>query len=211
MATKPPKRYTLSPDAVARLGRVVRKVEASGGSSGGGWHPYRGDDASDPILIGKTLAEWKKDEEADIVLYQDGGFPISPEQKITACLNRFADIPADRFVALAQREGGRWYVVEAEGVRSQVVVGTFKGNWNAGGGQAVTSIGSDRGVYEAVNYLFPILAGPDGMTVTIAQGLDGWFLVSINLEQLTGFERSEQQVLGHSAGGSMRWFSVTEC
>jgi len=118
MATKPPKRYTLSPDAVARLGRVVRKVEAGGGSSGGGWHPYRGDDGGDAIRICRTQFSWGKGTLSDLVLMEGGAAggetDSLPQVIIKGAVNLFADVEAGKAVAIASAGNGRWYLIAAE-------------------------------------------------------------------------------------------------
>ena len=72
----------------------------------------------DPIRIGKTSSAWEKGTLATITLYESGSPPYetadSPPETIANCVNKFADVPNDKWVALARAENGRWYLIAAE-------------------------------------------------------------------------------------------------
>ena len=72
----------------------------------------------DPIRIGKTTAQWLKGALATITLYENGTPPnetaASPAETLADCVNKFADVPSDKWVALAKGKNGSWYLIAAE-------------------------------------------------------------------------------------------------
>lgn len=75
-------------------------------------------DDGDPIRIGKTTAQWNKGTLATITLYE-GGTPPSetandPAETIEDAVNKFADVPMNKWVALAKAANGSWYMIAAE-------------------------------------------------------------------------------------------------
>lgn len=71
-----------------------------------------------PIRLGKTTAEWKKGTLATIDLYEEGTPPnetaASPEETLEECVNKFADIEAEKWVIVAKAANGSWYLISAE-------------------------------------------------------------------------------------------------
>ncbi len=76
-----------------------------------------GDDG-DPVRIGKTTASWDKGSLATITLYENGTPPnetaTSPAETLADCVNKFGDVQADKWVALARAANGSWYLIAAE-------------------------------------------------------------------------------------------------
>lgn len=75
-------------------------------------------DDGDPIRIGKTTAQWSKGTLATITLYEAGTPPgetaNSPAETIEDAVNKFADVPNNKWVALARAANGSWYLIAAE-------------------------------------------------------------------------------------------------
>lgn len=76
-----------------------------------------GDDG-DPIRIGKTSSIWGKDSVATITLYESGSPPnettATPAKTLEGCVNKFATVLADKWVAVARAANGSWYLIAAE-------------------------------------------------------------------------------------------------
>lgn len=73
----------------------------------------------DPVRLGKTTAAWAKGTLADIELYEEGTpgdeTAKSPTPEILEdCVNKFADIGADKWVIVARGGNGAWYLISAE-------------------------------------------------------------------------------------------------
>lgn len=100
-----------------RIGNVVRAAERAGATGVGDYHPFMGDDA-DPVRLGKTTAAWNKGTLATIDLYEDGTPPNetkkAPVETLEDCVNKFADVKADKWVIVARAGNGRWYLISAE-------------------------------------------------------------------------------------------------
>jgi hypothetical protein len=75
-----------------------------------------GSDDGDPIRIGKTIAVWAKDTVANIALYESGTPPneTSSSAALEDCVNKFATVGCDKWVAVARAANGRWYLIAAE-------------------------------------------------------------------------------------------------
>lgn len=80
------------------------------------FRPPGGD--GDPIRIGKTIASWSKGTLADIEIRESGTPPAEeaddPPQMLEDVVNKFGDVPADRWVAVALAGNGHWYLIAAE-------------------------------------------------------------------------------------------------
>jgi hypothetical protein len=74
-----------------------------------------GDDG-DPIRIGKTTATWTKGTLATVTLYESGTPPseTAADQTLPQCVNKFADVPSGKWVAVARAANGSWYLIAAE-------------------------------------------------------------------------------------------------
>jgi len=104
-------------DAAERVAKVVRRVEGEPAGGGAGWYPYRGDDG-EPVRLGKTTAAWTKGTLATITLYEKGTPPNetaeTPATTLKDCVNKFANVAADKWVMVAMGVNGRWYLITAE-------------------------------------------------------------------------------------------------
>lgn len=105
-------------ESARRIQRVVQRIE--GGSRDIPPLPLRtaSDDGGDPIRVGKTTASWDKGTLATVTLYENGTPPnetaTSPAETLADCVNKFADVQADKWVALARAANGSWYLIAAE-------------------------------------------------------------------------------------------------
>lgn len=76
------------------------------------------DDGGDPIRLGKTTAQWLKGTLATITLYENGTPPnetaASPAETLADCVNKFADVPSGKWVAVAKAANDSWYLIAAE-------------------------------------------------------------------------------------------------
>lgn len=75
-----------------------------------------GDD--EPLRLGKTTAQWTKGAVATITLYESGTpgneVTASPAETLEGCINKFGDVPANKWVAVMRGPFGRWYLIAAE-------------------------------------------------------------------------------------------------
>lgn len=90
---------TIDEASPLRFGKVV---DTPGGSS---------------LKLGKVTAAWNKNSLRHVVVYS-GGTALSetsatPPVTLENCVNKFADVQADRWVMVG-RTNGRWYLVSAE-------------------------------------------------------------------------------------------------
>ena len=77
-----------------------------------------GDDGGGPVRLGKTGSEWPKGTLSDIDVHEAGTPPSetanSPTETIENCVNKFANVGADKWVIVAQAGNGHWYLISAE-------------------------------------------------------------------------------------------------
>lgn len=103
--------YTLTPASAKKLSAVVDQVSAMEPPNEQRWHNYRAPSAQSKaplkLIIGKTGAAWAKGGVANINVY--AGNPLVATGGTVAAMNLFADIEADRWVAVL---GG--YLISAE-------------------------------------------------------------------------------------------------
>lgn len=68
------------------------------------------------IRLGKTTGSWAKGTLANIVLYEEGTAlnETNNGQTLGNCVNKFATVSANKWVALARGPGGRHYLIAAE-------------------------------------------------------------------------------------------------
>lgn len=120
VANKGKRPTTLTRNAVKRIGRAVnayergdrnihpRKFRSYGGGGGEG----------EPVRLGKTTEAWNKNTLATIELYEEGD-PLDEQKKTPAetiedCVNKFANIAANKWVLVALAGNGSYYVFAAE-------------------------------------------------------------------------------------------------
>lgn len=109
----------VSRESMRRIGRVVQHYEHGERNRGGLPLPRAwGADGGDPIRIGKTTATWDKGTLATIELYEEGTPPSegkkTPAETIEECVNKFATVQANKWVAVAKAGNGSWYLIAAE-------------------------------------------------------------------------------------------------
>jgi hypothetical protein len=70
------------------------------------------------IKLGKTTAAWNKGTLATIELYEEGTPPNetkkTPADTIQNCVNKFANVAANKWVIVARSGVGYWYLISAE-------------------------------------------------------------------------------------------------
>lgn len=102
--------YTLTPQSAKKIAETIDMVQGRQ-SSQEGWYPYRSVRrqrvAGASIIIGKTTALWAKGSSATVAVW--AGDPLADTGTTTTAMNLFADLEADRWVALL---GG--YLISAE-------------------------------------------------------------------------------------------------
>lgn len=116
-ANKGDKGGLVSRSSMERIGRAVAAYERGDRNRKPQAMPRAwGDD--DPIRIGKTTATWDKGTLATIELYEGGTPPSetasSPAETIEDCVNKFATVQANKWVAVAKAGNGSWYLIAAE-------------------------------------------------------------------------------------------------
>lgn len=107
----------ITQESARRIQRVVQRIEGGDRNTHAPPLPTAFDDG-DPIRIGKTTSAWNKGTIADIEVRESGTPPNetagSPVETMEDCVNKFADVPADKWVAVARAGNGRWYLIAAE-------------------------------------------------------------------------------------------------
>lgn len=121
IANKGKRPTTLTRGAVKRIARSVNAYERgdrdipprkfrSYGVGGG--------DGGEPVRLGKTTAVWNKGDVAKIDLYEEGEPGIeakaSPAETLEFCVNKFANVQADKWVIVALAGNDAWYLIAAE-------------------------------------------------------------------------------------------------
>jgi hypothetical protein len=100
------------PDGAARI------LYRESGGAGTKWCIVRLGDGDDPVRIGKTAGVWLKNSLASINLHEEGApggeTPKSPPDTLPNCVNKFADVDADKWVVVARGPFRAWYLVWAE-------------------------------------------------------------------------------------------------
>lgn len=108
----------VSRESMRRIGRVVQHYEHGERNRGGLPLSTAWGDDGDPIRIGKTTAVWAKGTLATITLYEEGTPPSetakSPPETLADCVNKFANVLADKWVSVARAQNGSWYLIAAE-------------------------------------------------------------------------------------------------
>ena len=106
--------------AAERIANVVRLVE-QGDRDGTALRFGKVVDAHAPggsaLKLGKVTAAWNKNSLRHVVVYS-GGTALSetaatPPVTLENCVNKFADVQADRWVIVG-KTSGRWYLISAE-------------------------------------------------------------------------------------------------
>ena len=112
--TKP---VAFSEDGARRVIAATKAHEAGNRDMPGIRFRDTGDDG-DQIRIGKTTAEWGKGNLGTVTLYENGNPPYettaNPPTTLTAVVNKFANVSANKWVALGRGINGAWYLIAAE-------------------------------------------------------------------------------------------------
>lgn len=103
--------------AAQRIAKTVRTVEQGDRNQPGITfdHPIPSSPGRS-MRLGKTTATWTKGTLATIALWESGTAPneTSSSRTIADCVNKFATVAANKWVALARGPGGRHYLIAAE-------------------------------------------------------------------------------------------------
>lgn len=116
-------KYFIGPQLLGDIRQTVSRVSAMPQGSRIGKIPTRLQDMRPPgggggaLKLGKTTAAWAKGTFLSVVEYNEGGALTetvsSPPSIIENCVNKFADVEANRWVMIG-RANNRWYLVAAE-------------------------------------------------------------------------------------------------
>jgi hypothetical protein len=89
---------------------------------------------------------------------------------------------------------------------------TFSGEWGVNSTAVVTFVQAPTATVNATNLTWP-LSGCTQSTTTCIVGKEGtnWWLITPSLPSLQGFSSGNIQMLGHSAGGCLRWYDIATC
>ncbi|NBW09332.1 MAG: hypothetical protein EBR82_15035 [Caulobacteraceae bacterium] len=112
------KGYQFGPVLTDRIISVVRRVDGEPYTASRIPRPTRFEEmptVGGSIRIGKTTALWSKNTLATITLYESGTPPneTAGGGTLENCVNKFANIPANKWVMLASLNG-HFYVIAAE-------------------------------------------------------------------------------------------------
>lgn len=119
-----PERYFVGPNLRDKLREVIARVDGMPAAAGGGGkipvvhQEIPRPSTAYPVRLGKTSSAWSKGTLASIRLF-DTGTPPSEVENVTNselenCMNRFADVGADKWVMVAKASNGSWYLISAE-------------------------------------------------------------------------------------------------
>lgn len=118
-------RVTFTRPAAERIAKVVRSVEQGSRDCGPLEYIDSGSGVGSAVKVGKTTAAWFKNSVSSIALVYSGtppgeqvvnnyGGTGAPEYVQGSCVNKFADIAANRWVVVAKAQNGYWYLIAAE-------------------------------------------------------------------------------------------------
>lgn len=112
------KKVFLTEDSARRVGAVVRAYEKGGRDVSPVRFRPPSEDGGGGFVLGRTSTSWTKGSLATVNLYTAGSpnaeAPTNPITTQAGCVNKFGDIPAGKWVILAQLSNGSWYVIAAE-------------------------------------------------------------------------------------------------
>lgn len=106
---------TFTQRAARRISQVVRDAERGDRNMQGIRLRTAHDGEGSPIRLGKTVALWTKGTAQSIDLYENGE-PLLEQTSDATLLsyNKMADVPADRWVIVAENAKGEYYLISAE-------------------------------------------------------------------------------------------------
>jgi hypothetical protein len=89
---------------------------------------------------------------------------------------------------------------------------TFSGSWAVNSTAVVTFVQAPTATASATNLTWP-LGGCTQSTTTCIVGKEGtsWWLIAPALPSLQGYVAENIQLLGHSAGGCLKWYDIATC
>lgn len=96
----------------------ARILYSEGSGTGTKWCVVRlGDNASEPVRLGKTSSAWAKGTTATIDVWESGS-PSSETQTtgvtLSGCVNKFSNVGSGKWVMVAWGGAGAWYLIAAE-------------------------------------------------------------------------------------------------
>lgn len=106
-----------------------------------------------------------------------------------------------------------WY---SDAPRSPIKVCTITGQWHTATTATLSfyNVTTTPNTVTAYNLHMPVqVASSQTAECSIAKAGTAWYLVSVNLTKLEGYDAGAIQLFGHStaAGEPMRWYSITTC
>lgn len=119
IANKGKRPTTLTRGAVRRVARAVNAYERGDRDvPGRKFRRFGVGGEGEPVRLGKTTEAWNKNTLATIELYEEGD-PLDEQKKTPAetiedCVNKFANIAANKWVLVALAGNGSYYVFAAE-------------------------------------------------------------------------------------------------
>lgn len=115
-ANKGDKGGLVSRSSMERIGRAVAAYERGDRNRAPQAMPRAWD--AEMVRIGKTTAIWTKGTLGTIELREEGTPPgetaTSPAATLSDCVNKFATVQADKWVAVMQGVNGYYYLIAAE-------------------------------------------------------------------------------------------------
>lgn len=114
-------KYFVGPRLLADIRRTIARVDGAPQKTSG---PDFSATLQDPLpfppvtmFLGKVTATWTKGTIQNVIAH-DIGAALSentqtPETVVENCVNKFADVEADKWVMVG-RTNGRWYLISAE-------------------------------------------------------------------------------------------------
>lgn len=117
----------LTADAARRIGRAVAKIERGDRDMSPTQLPT-GIESGEPLRICKTTAEWARDTEATLQVWESGTPPSETQtaSETVKAINKMRAVAANVFVHVALAANGTWYLVDAgddEGACNKPTIG----------------------------------------------------------------------------------------
>lgn len=116
-------RYLIGPGLRDKLREVIARVDGiPSGAVGGASTPVRLQSmparGGSEIRLCKTTAAWNKGTVATVQIYSEGTPPNETAKQtpetLQNCVNKFANVAADKWVIVSRAPSGYWYLIAAE-------------------------------------------------------------------------------------------------
>ena len=114
-------KFFIGPSLLSDIRSTIQRVDAIAPRTSGAAQDVRLQMLQQPmdggrLRIGKTTATWTKGTVANIPLWEEGTPPneTASNSSLEGCVNKWADVPANKWVGIQRAANGTHYLVVAE-------------------------------------------------------------------------------------------------